>query len=117
MSNPFTFSTAARLTAPADFARVFAAQRKIFTSFFVVYYCETQSAQSRIGIITSKRAARRAHQRNHIRRLVREFFRLQRYRLHKPLDIVIIARHSAANAGNAELNQCLDYLWKKLNKA
>jgi ribonuclease P protein component len=48
---------------------------------------------SRLGITVSKKVGS-AVQRNRIRRLVREFFRLNRSRLCTPQDIVIIAKRN-----------------------
>jgi ribonuclease P protein component len=48
---------------------------------------------SRLGITVSKKVGSAA-ERNRIRRLVREFFRLNRSRLSTPQDIVIIAKRN-----------------------
>jgi len=47
--------------------------------------------RSRLGFIVSRKTGKKAVTRNRVKRLLREAFRLNRWRLQKTLDIVIIA--------------------------
>jgi len=65
--------------------------RRVRTGRFTVVWCEGREERSRIGIVVSKKVGD-AVTRNRIKRLIREFFRLNRWRMGKPKDIVVIAR-------------------------
>jgi ribonuclease P protein component len=69
--------------------------------------------QARIGIIVSRRVARRAVDRNRAKRLVREAFRRARHRL-AGIDVVVELRRcplrGAMAAAGAEINRLLDEL-------
>jgi ribonuclease P protein component len=65
---------------------------------FSVFVRMNALAQSRIGIIVSKKVARRAVDRNRIKRLVRETFRRDRWRLGNN-DLVVMARRCPLHGG------------------
>ncbi len=52
-------------------------------------------AESRLGLVVSRRVGR-AHQRNRVKRLLREYFRVRRGCWAAPLDLVVIAKPGAA---------------------
>lgn len=58
----------------------------------------------------ARRHARRAVERNRIKRLVRESFRQHRPSL-PPVDVVVMLRSSPAGTNNAVLRAGLDRLW------
>lgn len=80
----------------------------------MVFTINSQQSQSRLGVIVAKKNVRRATQRNRIKRVVREFFRLNP--LPTPTDIVFLARHGAGSKTNSELRADLSQLWQKLSK-
>ena len=63
-------------------------------------------------MVVGKRHAKRAVDRNRIRRRIRESFRLQH--LPCPLDVVILARPGAGVCDNQALASSLDQLWSRL---
>ena len=69
----------------------------------------------RIGVVVSSRVARRAVERNRIKRIVRESFRLQQARL-TGWDIVVIARPGVVKQTNKDLFASLEGHWKKLEQ-
>jgi ribonuclease P protein component len=89
------------LTA-ADYQRVFARSQRSADPFFTVLARPGDSAPARLGLAIAKKQIRRAVDRNRLKRLVREVFRQQRYRL-AGLDLVVMARPAAARADNAQL--------------
>lgn len=103
----------ARLANRRDFDRVFAARQAVSNRFFRVHWAATDASARRgprIGLAIAKRVARRAVDRNRLRRLARESFRARRDRL-QPLDFIVLARPAAVNAENRMLLQALDQLW------
>jgi len=61
----------------------------------------------------SKRTARRAVQRNRLKRLIRESFRRNRPRL-GGLDVVVTARREAVDCDGSTLLDELETLWRRL---
>lgn len=96
-----------------EFANVFAHRQRLYSGCFVGYYKPTSLGKPRLGIIVSKKSAKKAVSRNRIRRQVRESFRQVAATL-PSMDIVVVARYTAASASNKELRQCLDKLWQRL---
>ncbi len=76
-------------------------------------YRANELGQARLGLAISKRVAKRAVERNRIKRLVRESFRRVRHRL-PAVDVMVMAREQAAGVPGPELLRELDRLWEKL---
>ena len=58
---------------------------------------------------------RRAHERNRIKRIARESFRLHQQQL-DVLDIVVMPKIGIEAVPNAELHQQLQFAWQKLQR-
>lgn len=78
------FGSEHRLHAAAEFSSVFAARRVLRGECFVLHYQEAESnlqvsalptCGARLGLVVAKKLARRAVQRNLLKRLAREAFR------------------------------------------
>jgi ribonuclease P protein component len=71
--------------------------------------------KARIGIVIAKKQIRRAHERNRLKRLIRESFRLQQHKL--PLiDAIVLARKGADALSNSDVQVILKGLWKRISK-
>lgn len=64
----------------------------------------------------STRAAGNAVNRNRLRRLIRESFRMHREEL-PPVDLLVTAKPAARAAGNREIFESLEALWQKIGAA
>jgi ribonuclease P protein component len=85
------FSLARHRMRGGDFSRAYAAGGRAHGSGLTLVVHETGLPVARLGLSVSKKRARRAVQRNRIRRLFREAFRLELAGLPPGLDVVMIA--------------------------
>lgn len=69
---------------------------------------------ARLGVVASKKVSKLAVQRNRLKRLMRESFRMREHP--NGFDFVVIARPAAAMAKNALLQKELHTLWKRLHQ-
>ncbi|MDN5924591.1 MAG: ribonuclease P protein component [Xanthomonadales bacterium] len=81
--------------------------------FFAIRYGPSAGTTARMGMAVSRKVSKRAVVRNRIKRQVRESFRHQRASL-PFVDMLVIARSTAATADNSALRLELDQLWARL---
>jgi ribonuclease P protein component len=74
----------------------------------------SSSGLCRMGMAVSRKVSKRAVERNRIKRSIRESFRSARTTL-PPLDILVVARTSAATTSNALLRDDLGNAWSRLH--
>ncbi len=90
----FSFAGEYRLHAAVDFSQVFAARRSLRGEYFNLHYFASRPpavsdpGSARLGLVIAKKLARRAVQRNLLKRLAREAFRHARSSL-PPYDLVL----------------------------
>ncbi len=109
----FSFSKEERLLKPGDFVKINRAGRREHTVHFTVIYAENGLGLSRLGITASRKTGN-AVERNRIKRLVREFFRLHKGDLPQGHDIVVAARKGASRLDYREVEEELsDFLLDK----
>lgn len=110
----YSFSTEVRLRCAADYQGVFnGALFKVHQSHFLFLAKPSEHAKSRLGVIVAKKKVRRAHERNRIKRLARESFRLHQQHVGL-LDIVVMPKIGIEAVSNADLHQQLEFAWQKL---
>jgi ribonuclease P protein component len=98
-----------RLSRSEDFARVYRSGRSVANRYLVLYYFERSGAAStddnaqspRIGFSVSKRLGP-AVDRNRIKRVLREAYRLNGQSFRGNMDFVLIAREPLADLLSAE---------------
>ena len=108
----YLFPKDQRLLKRAQFLLLSRHGKRIQTRFFLANYQENSLGKNRIGITVSKKVGN-AVARNRIKRMVREFYRVNRDFLPKTWDINIIARKYAAHLTNHQIPNELDRLFKK----
>jgi ribonuclease P protein component len=86
-----TFGRDERIRKRQDYLRIYEQGVRRHTQRFTIIICPNRSGIRRLGMTVSKKAGN-AVQRNRIKRLLREFFRLNKSRLPASQDIVIIAK-------------------------
>ena len=85
------FPKTVRLRRRKEFLGVQRSPHRLVTQHFIVYARPTGDRDTRIGITVSRKVGR-AHQRNRVKRLVREVFRMNRSTVPSGLDAVLVAR-------------------------
>jgi len=103
----------ARLRRAADFAALRSATGRLQTRHFLLRWIGTSDDAARLGLAVSRKVSKRAVERNRIKRIVRESFRAEREAL-PSIDVLVIARPSAATAANPILHDDLEHAWRKL---
>lgn len=112
----FDHPRAARLLSAADFAALKPRSRRLGSRHFIAEFARNDLDTARLGQAVSRRVSKLAVDRNRIKRLVRESFRHARARL-PSIDLLLIARSSAATAAAKAVREDLELLWRKLTHA
>lgn len=87
----FRFRKHEHLRRAADFRRVYERRRSVSDNCLIVYACENDLSYLRLGLSVSRKMGG-AVQRNRLRRLYREAFRLTRHEMPVGLDLILIPR-------------------------
>ena len=93
--HPASFRPHERISDPAVFRRAFERKRSASDASLIVYGVENGLDYPRLGISASKRKVRKAHDRNRVKRLLREAFRLTKASLPPGVDLIIVPRGPA----------------------
>ena len=94
-----------------DFQVVYKNGRSYANKYLVMYIMENDQNKNRLGISVSKKVGNSVV-RHHITRLVRESYRLHEKIFNSGLDIVVIARNSAASVSYHEVESAMLHLGK-----
>ncbi len=94
-----------------EFQSVYRNGKSYANKYLVMYVKENGAEKNRIGISVSKKVGNSVV-RHRVTRLVRESYRLHEAMFNSGLDIVIVARKSAATAGYDEIRSGLLHLGK-----
>jgi ribonuclease P protein component len=108
------FPAAKRLRHKSQFDAARAGGRRFGNGFFAVTVISNDKTGPRLGLAVALRIARTAVERNRIRRISRESFRLHQQAL-PAVDIVVSARPRALGAPGAQLHASLRTLWKEVS--
>ncbi len=109
----FRLPKQAKLVKTDDFSSVFNLRKRIANKHLVMRYCPNGNTSARLGLIVAKKTAKGAVQRNYMRRVLRELFRLNQHQL-PALDVVIQVQKVFKKPDFFEIKQEFDALCKKL---
>ena len=126
------FSRDARLTNAFDYTRVFEKNSRSADRYWTVLSRKNSGHQqgsqnrkanedvvgdteisARLGLAVAKKCAKRAVDRNRLKRLARESFRQHKQSL-AGFDIVLLARHASVAATNQEVLKSLEKHWSRI---
>jgi ribonuclease P protein component len=102
-----------RLRRKSDFEAAYARGRRMGNGFFGVTARLNDLDRPRLGLAVASKTAGSSVERNRIRRIVRESFRLHQHEL-PAADIVVSARPRARGAASRELRAGIEELWLKV---
>jgi ribonuclease P protein component len=110
------FPKGKRLLTRLDFSRVFSKSKRIQNQQFtlLVHYTEANKP-TRMGFVVSKKVDKTAVQRNRIKRLIRESFRVQKKI--KTADYVVLAKPGVTKLNNQLITLSLNQLWQQTEKS
>ena len=91
----YSFDKTRRLLNKADFDYVFSEAKKTATKEFIILYRQNDIGHARLGLAIAKKKVLKAHDRNYIKRLFRESFRINSL---PAVDIVILAKINILNS-------------------
>lgn len=112
----FCFGKNKRLLNSADYKAVFdGAKFKVPHKNLLVLANPTELEVPRLGLVVAKKNAKLAVQRNRIKRLTRDSFRLNQAAL-VGLDIVVLSKHDLWRLDNRQINDILQQAWQRLIK-
>lgn len=112
----FGYPRQLRMLTAGDFQFVFdKATVKVPDQQILILARENNLGHPRLGFVISKKNVRRAVKRNHVRRIMRESFRLNQHQL-PPVDMIILARPGLGDLSACDLHRLADKCWSRLNK-
>jgi ribonuclease P protein component len=100
-----------RVKKSQDFDNIIRKKQSFANRQFVIYYQENKLDHMRLGISVSKKLGK-AHERNKLKRYVRESFKTRKDFL-KNYDIIIIVRPEAKGLSFLEFGSSIDHVLKR----
>lgn len=112
----FSFKKSLRLLDASAYKTVFDdAQLKVSRQQVLFLSRPNGKNEPRLGLVIAKKNVRHANQRNRIKRIIRESFRLQQHQL-STLDTVVLARRGLDELDNSDLHKLFTQLWQQLQQ-
>ncbi len=108
----FNFHRDLRLTESKQYRKVFQEAKKVKQQYLLLQVIFNNLTYPRLGIAVAKSRIPKAVDRNQIKRIIRESFRLSKISL--GLDVVVIVQQGFDKLTKLKQREQLDYLWQKL---
>lgn len=108
-----SFPKTDRILKRSQFVKLSLLGKMVQTRYFIAAVLDGEADGNRIGITVSKKVGN-AVERNRIKRIVREHYRHRKETIEGNRDINIIARKYASHLSNAQVNDELDKLFRKI---
>ncbi|SCY13584.1 ribonuclease P protein component [Basfia succiniciproducens] len=100
------------MLTPAQFKYVFEQPLRASTPEITILARRNDLQYPRLGLTVAKKHLKRAHERNRVKRLCRESFRLLQHELPN-YDFVIVAKHGIGKLDNPTFTAILSKLWQR----
>lgn len=109
------FSRDLRLLTAESYKHVFNSAQRFGNQSFTVLARENQVGHPRLGLAISKKCAKRAVDRNRIKRIFRESFRLNQHNL-PSVDIIAMCKSSVLGLENQAMHTQIELQWHHIRK-
>lgn len=106
----FSFSKKFKLFKFSHFDLIFRKNKKIVFKELIIFWMKNKFKYPRIGIFLSRNIIRKSYQRNRIKRLIREFFRLNKRKI-SFVDLIILPKKEIIYLNNKKINNRLRILF------
>ncbi|MES2547734.1 MAG: ribonuclease P protein component [Pseudomonadota bacterium] len=103
----------AKLLKTDDFSSVFNLRKRIANTYLVIRFKPNNLNRPRLGLVVGKKTAKLAVQRNYMKRVLREFFRLNQHQL-PSLDLVVQVQKKFQKTEFVQIKQEFEQLTQKL---
>lgn len=107
----YRFDKSRRLLNKSDYENVFNQAKRVVNSDFIALYRSNGVGHARLGLAISKKIIAKAHDRNRVKRMLRETFRRQQL---PAVDIIILAKKGVVDVQNSLIISRLIKLWGSL---
>lgn len=102
-----------RLTKRGDFKEIFSKGRRLAGRFFSIRYAPNTLENSRFAVVVANKVAKKASQRNRLKRQVREIIYLNLDKFNEKFDIIVNILSAALNKNYQDLEENLLAILKK----
>jgi ribonuclease P protein component len=110
----FSFTKADRIRKRSEFIHISRFGKKLEDKHFIALFCPGQTERTRLGVTVTRKVGH-AVTRNRIKRLSREYFRLNRQHIKGIWDINIIAKKAAADLTSDQAFSSLGSLFYRIS--
>ena len=107
------FSKQAKLLKTDEFSSVFNFRKRISAHYLVMHYQPNSQEQARLGLVVGKKTCKLAVDRNYMRRVLREYFRIQQHQI-AHVDLVVRVQKKFDRVNFSQIKQEFDSLLLKL---
>jgi ribonuclease P protein component len=109
-----SFAKADRILKRDEFIKLSKYGGRLQNQHFIAYFAAGRLGRSRLGITVTRKIGG-AVERNRIKRLIREYFRLNRNFIRREWDINIIAKKEAADLSSDKLFSSLQNVFDRIS--
>ncbi|HYN53776.1 MAG TPA: ribonuclease P protein component [Methylotenera sp.] len=111
----FRFTKPAKLIKTDEFSSVFNFRKRISAQHLAIHYQPNTQQHARLGLVVGKKTAKLSVSRNYMRRVLREFFRLNQQNICH-VDLVIRVQKKFDKVDFVQIKQEFDTLIAKINQ-
>jgi ribonuclease P protein component len=115
MTQIYRLPKQAKILKTDDFSSVFNFRKRIATTNLIMHYQPNSYQRARLGAVVSKKIAKLAVNRNYMKRVLRELFRLNQHHI-AHVDLVIRVQKKFNKSDFIQIKQEFDLLIVKLNQ-